>query len=163
MNRDKVILTGFAVVFSALILFGLLYDFNFYTFTDGSLRPITLITFGMEEFDGAKKALPIAGGIFCILSLIFLIFAAVMWIMRIFMNAAKWTQVAAVWAFDSSLIFAIITALASVICPLVLHNIDPSETFEYVEIGRFVVCAIYAGISLLLIIIMKFVFEDKAK
>lgn len=55
MNRDKVILTGFAVVFTALILFGLLYDFNFYTFTDGSLRPITLITFGMEEFDGAKK------------------------------------------------------------------------------------------------------------
>ena len=84
-----------------------------------------------------------------------------MWIMRIFKNAAKWTQVAAVWAFDSRLIFAIITAFASTVRPLILRNIDPGEMFEYVEIGKFVVCAIYAGISLLLVIVMKFVLEDR--
>ena len=138
-----------------------MYDFNFYSFTDETLRPISIITFDTSGFDGAEKALPIAGGILCILSLIFLIFAAVMWIMRIFKNAAKWTQVAAVWAFDSRLIFAIITAFASTVRPLILRNIDPGEMFEYVEIGKFVVCAIYAGISLLLVIVMKFVLEDR--
>ena len=150
MNRDKVILTGFAIVFSALILFGLLYDFNFYTFTDETLRPITAITFDTAGFDGVEKILPISGGIICILSLIFLIAAAIMYIMRI-LGADKSMQVASVLLFDISLIFAIVTALFLIFRPLVLQNIDPGEMFEYVDIGKFVVCAVYAGISFILI------------
>ena len=162
MNRDKVILTGFAIVFSALILFGLLYDFNFYTFTDETLRPITAITFDTAGFDGVEKILPISGGIICILSLIFLIAAAIMCIMRIFIGAGKSMQVSSVLFFDMSLIFAIATALFLIFRPLVLQNIDPGEMFEYVDIGKFVVCAVYAGISFILIVAMKFIFELKA-
>ena len=161
MNRDKVILTGFAIVFSALILFGLLYDFNFYTFTDETLRPITAITFDTAGFDGVEKVLPITGGIFCILTLIFLIAAAIMCIMRIFIGADKSMQVASVLLFVVSLIFAIPTALFLIVQPLVLQNIDPGEMFEYVDIGKFVVCAVYAGIIFILIVAMMVIFQLK--